>query len=230
MAKSKKNHAPEQLEAVENVLSRSEQFIEDNQKLLSNIVMVILIIVAAFLGVKRFYIKPLNEEASTQMYVAEQYFEADSFNLAMMGDGTNFGFIDIIDEYGITKSGNLAKYYAGISYLHLGDYEEAIKYLKKFKKKDMLTGAIAYGAIGDAYWELDETEKAISYYNKAANYKKNNFTSAIYLLKAGYAYESIDDYTNALKAYKNIKENYKESTEARNIDKNITKVELLLKQ
>ena len=230
MAKSKKDNAPNQLEAVESVLTKSEQFVEDNQKLLSNIVAILLILVATFLGVKRFYIKPLTEEAHSQMYVAEQYFEADSFNLALYGDGTNFGFIDIIDEYGITPSGNLSKYYAGISYLHLGEFDEAISYLKKFHKKDKLIGSVAYGAIGDAYWELDETDKAIKNYIKAADYNKNNFTSAIYLMKAGYAYESIEDYSNALNVYKMIQEEYKESTEARNIEKNITRVELLSKQ
>src|SRR3989304_212590 len=100
MAKKKSTQAPEQLEAFESALTRSERFIEDNQKILSTIVLVILGVVAVFLGVKRFYIKPLHEEALSQMFVAEQYFEADSFNLALMGDGSNYGFLDIIDEYG----------------------------------------------------------------------------------------------------------------------------------
>ena len=173
MAKKKSTQTPDQLEAVENVLTRTEQLVEDNQKLLSNIVMIILGGVALFMGIKKFYIKPLEEEALSQMYAAEQYFEIDSFNLALWGDGSNYGFIDIIDEYGLTKSANLAKYYSGISYLHLGDYEESIRYLKKFNLKDKLVGTVACGALGDAYWEIDETEKAIKFYLKASEYNKN---------------------------------------------------------
>ncbi len=230
MAKKKSTQAPGQLEAFESALTKTEQFFEDNQKILSTIVLIILGVVIVYMGFKKFYIKPLEEEAQSQMFVAEQYFEIDSFNLALLGDGSNYGFLDIVDEYGLTKSGNLAKYYAGVSFLQTGDYEEAIRYLKKFNQKDKLVGAIANGALGDAYWEIDEIEKAIKYYLKAANYNKNDFTSSIYLLKAGYAYESLGDYENALKLYQEIKEKFPESNEARNIDKDIIKAQILLEQ
>ena len=228
MSKKKTQQSSEQLEAVESALSRSEQFIEENQKIISIIVLSILGAVAIFMGIKRYYINPLENEAQTQMFVAEQYFETDSFDLALYGDGNYFGFVDIIDEYGVTKSGNLAKYYAGISYLKLGEYEDAISYLKKFNAKDKIVGAIKYGSMGDAYIELGDISKAIKLYNKAAEYNKNEFTSPIYLMKAGYAYESLGDYKSALNAYQIIKEEYPESTEGRNIEKYITRAELNL--
>jgi len=228
MSKKKTHQSSEQLEAVESALSKSERFIEENQKVISIVVLSILGAVALFMGIKRYYINPLEDEAQTQMFVAEQYFEADSFDLALYGDGNYFGFVDIIDEYGITKSGNLAKYYAGISYLKLGEYEEAKSYLKKFNATDKIVGAIKYGSIGDAYIELGDISKAIKLYNKAAEYNKNEFTSPIYLMKVGYAYESLGDYQSALKAYKTIKQEYPESTEGRNIEKFITRAELNL--
>ncbi len=228
MSKKKTNQSSEQLEVVENALSRSEQFIEENQKIITIVVLSILGLVAVIMGVKRYYINPLENEAQAQMFIAEQYFERDSFNLALYGDGNYFGFIDIIDEYGITKSGNLAKYYAGISYLNIGEYEDAISSLKKFKAKDKIVGAIKYGAMGDANMEIGEIDKAAKLYLKASDYNKNEFTSPIYLMKAGYAFESLGDYKAALKAYQTIKDKYSESNEGRNIEKYITRAELNL--
>jgi tetratricopeptide (TPR) repeat protein len=228
MAKNKAEGSTEQLESVESALTRTERFIEENQKILSIIAGAIIVIVAIYLGIKRFYIKPLEKEAQSQIFVAESYFERDSFNLALNGDGNNYGFIDVINEYGITPTGNLAKYYAGVSYLNIGQYEEAIKYLKKYKPKDKIVGAISYGATGDAYMQLGETQKAIKYYLKAAHYNKNKFTSPIYLMKAGYAFESLKEYKDALRVYKEIKNEFPESTEGRNIDKYITRVEVLI--
>ncbi len=217
------------LENVEQALTKTEQFIEDKSKLLTYIVLGVIIVVSAFLGFQRFYLAPLETEAQASMFVAEQYFEKDSFNLAINGDGNNWGFLDIIDEYGLTKSANLAKYYTGISYLHLGNYEEAITYLKKFKSKDMIVGTVALGAIGDAYAELNNNNKeAISYYEKAADRKANNFTTPIYLKKAAMLYELEGDNKSALKLYETIKNDYPETQEGKNAEKYIARVKGLL--
>ena len=153
MAKKKMKPASQGIEGVESALTKTERFIEENQKMLTYIVLGIVVIIAGYLGYHRFILGPTEVEAQSQMFVAEQYFEKDSFNLALYGDGNYFGFLDIIDEYGITKSKNLAFYYAGISFLNLGDYESAIDYLKKFDSDDKMVGPIASGAMGDAYFE-----------------------------------------------------------------------------
>jgi tetratricopeptide (TPR) repeat protein len=210
-------------EGVESALTRTEQFIEDNQKVISYVAAGVLLVVALFLSVQKFYIKPQNVEANAAMFVAEQYFQKDSFNLALNGDGNYLGFIDIIDNYGMTKAANLAHYYAGICYLNLGQYEDAISQLKKFGSGDQIVGPIAFGAIGDAYIELGQTEKGAKYYEKAAAKKDNEFTTPIYLFKAGQAYQSIGKNKKALKLYSTIKEKYSKSQEARQIDKYITR-------
>ncbi|NJK87388.1 MAG: tetratricopeptide repeat protein [Bacteroidales bacterium] len=115
---------------------------------------------------------PAEKDAQNEMFMAEKYFEADSFQLALEGDGSYLGFLDIIDEYSVTKSANLSHYYAGISYLHLGEYEDAIKHLKKFNANDVYISTIAIGAIGDAYQELGELDESVSFYLKAAERKK----------------------------------------------------------
>jgi len=224
MVSKNKGQGNQNLEVVENALSRTEQFIEDNSKLLTYIAIGIVVIFGGFIGVKKLVIAPVEREAASQMFMAEQYFEKDSFNLALNGDGNYLGFIDIIDEYKITKSANMAKYYTGISYLHLGQYAEAIEYLKKFNSSDEMIAPIAIGAIGDAYAELENASEAINHYVKAAQMRKNEFTSPIYLMKAGETLEETGDLVKALEFYETIKDEYPDSNEARQIDKYIQRV------
>jgi tetratricopeptide (TPR) repeat protein len=213
-------------DTVEQALSRSELYIEENKKSLTIIVAVIMVVVGGYLGYKRFILGPREIEAQTQMFRAEQYFEKDSFLLALNGDGDALGFIDIMDEYGVTESANLAQYYAGISYLRLGKYEDAVDHLKKFDSNDKLISVVAIGALGDAYVELGDLKKAVGFYEKAANKNKNELTSAIYLSKAGLVYEKLANYKKALAAYEKIKIEYPTSDEAREIDKYIEGVKV----
>lgn len=231
MAKTK-NEVPEgnKLESVENALSRTEQYIEENQKSLTIIVIAIAVIIAVYLGYKKFYLAPAEKNAQEEMFMAEKYFELDSFQLALDGDGSYLGFLDIINEYSVTKSANLSHYYAGVSYLRLGQYEDAIKHLKKFDSNDILVSTIALGAIGDAYVELGELDEAVSFFVKAAERKKNEFTSPIYLKKAGLVYENIGDLNKALDVYEKIEKLYPKSEEASDIQKYISKVKVKLNQ
>jgi len=217
-------------ENVENVLSKTENYIEENQKSLTVIVIVIAAIIAGYLGYKKLFLEPAEIEAQSEMFVAEQYFEQDSFRLALEGDGSYLGFADIIDEYGITKSANLAKYYAGICYLKLGEYEEAIEQLKKFDSDDILVASIALGAIGDAYIEVGEIEEGVEYYLKAAGRKQNDFTTSFYLKKAGLVYEELGNYKKALQVYEQIEKEFPKSDESRDIEKYITIVKTKLKK
>jgi tetratricopeptide (TPR) repeat protein len=222
MAK-KKQVSDAGLEGVEGALTKTEQFIEDNQKWIIRIITGILALLVIFIGAKRFYLNPLEEEAHGQMFVAEQYFEIDSFNLALYGDGNYSGFLQIIDDYGFTKAANLSKYYAGISFLKLGQFEDAIDYLQKFKSKDKMVAPIATGAIGDAYVELGETRKGLNHYLKAASLSDNNFTTPMFLMKAGQIYENLEDNKNALDIYEQIRKDYPDYSRRNNIEKYITR-------
>ena len=229
MAKIKKSQAPDRLEEVESALSRTERYIEENQKPLTIIILALVVVVIVFMGYKRFIVIPAEKEAQSQMFMAERYFEQDSFNLALYGDGNNLGMLDIIDDYGITKSSELAHYYAGVSFLNLGEFELAIKHLEKFSSNDKMIKLIAKGAIGDAYLELGEPSKAIGYYEKAATTEDNVFVNPIYLMKAGQVYESQEEFQKALETYQKIKDNYPESQEGQKIEKYIAKVKLRVK-
>jgi tetratricopeptide (TPR) repeat protein len=158
------------------------------------------------------------------MFMAEKYFEMDSITKALNGDGNYLGFLAIIDQYKFTKSANLSHYYAGICYLKKGEFQTAIDQLNKFSASDELVGPMAIGAIGDAYMELNNTDKAIEYYLKAADKRKNDLTSPMFLMKAGMAYEIEGKNDLALKTYTRIKTEFARTNEGREVDKYIAKL------
>ncbi len=227
MSKEKTTKANENLKEVEHALTTAELFFEKNAKLISIIFGAAVVLALLLLATHRFYTIPHEAKAKEQIFTAEQYFEKDSFNLALNGDGNYPGVLDIVDNYGRTPAGNLAKYYAGISYLHIGKYKEAIEYLENFKTDDLLLKPVATGAIGDAYAELGNKDKAIKYYTEASEMKSNKFTSPIYLLKAGRMYEMMGNKEKALSNYQIIKDKYNDSNEARLADKYIARLTAL---
>lgn len=224
----KKTEQVDNLQELESALTKTEQFIEDNQKIISYVVGAILLVVGGYLGFNKFYLQPKEDEAVSQMFMAENYFEKDSFNLAINGDGNYLGFLDIIDDYGITKAANRANYYTGVSYLHLGQYEEALDYLNSFKTDDLLLAPVAEGAKGDAYRELGDSDSALKQYKKAYSASDNEITTPIYMMKAAQLLESMDELEDALALYKDIKAKYPTSTEGTNAERYIARVEIKL--
>ena len=226
----KKNKPTEQSEknivAVEEALSKSEQFIERNQNILIGVVAIIVLIIGGYIGYTRFILEPREQNARAEMFMAEKFFEQDSLRLALEGDGANLGFLDIISDFRMTKTANLARYYAGVSLLNLGEYQEAIDHLKKFRKRDQMLGAMAYGAIGDAYLQLDDNSNAVRYYRRAANHQPNPLTTPAFLLKMGMVYELKGEYENALEAYRTIQQEYANTNEGRNIERFIARAEM----
>ena len=227
MAKKNSPQA-DNLQGLESALTRTEQFIEDNQKIIIYVIGAIIVVVGGYLGFNKLYLQPKEDEARSQMFMAESYFEKDSFNLAVNGDGNYLGFLDIIDDYGITKTANRAKYYTGISYLYMGQYEEALDYLNSFKTKDLLLAPVSEGAKGDAYLEIGDNDKALKQYNKAIALSDNELTTPVYMMKAANMLESMDKMKEALSLYESIKTKYPNSEEGMNVDRYIARVKIKL--
>jgi tetratricopeptide (TPR) repeat protein len=220
-----KNKTEDQFAQIEETLSKTEQFIEENQKSLMTIIGAIVGIVALFSVYQNFYIEPMEKEAQAEMYMAELYFQKDSFNLALNGDGQYLGFLDIADDYSSTNVGQLANYYAGLSYLHTADYDNAIEYLGDFSSDDIILSSLALGCMGDAYMELGDTDAALDAYADAVNNSANDFTAPRYMMKQAMIYTSIGDNNKALDLFKAIQSDYKTSREANGVEKYIARVE-----
>jgi len=226
----KVSHGDENLEAIEHSLTNAETLIQKYQKPLVYGFAAVILVVASYFAYQNWYKAPLEDEAQSQMFVAVQYFEQDSLSMALNGDGNNLGLLDLEDRYGSTKAGNLARYYIGLSYLYSDMYEEAISYLKKYSPADKLSKALSLGNIGDAYSELKEYGNAVSYYKKAANAANSRLTAPRYLMKAGLVLEVEGKYAEAAKLYEQIKKNFPDTSEGREVDKYIARAQLLAEQ
>lgn len=213
---------------VEQAFSKTELFIENNKKSLAIIIGAIVVLVGGYLAYKYWYVAGEESKAQAEMFRAEQYFEKDSIDKAMNGDGNMVaGFTQIAEDYSVTPSGNLAEYYLGMCLLKKGQFEEAINHLQSFDGKDQIVGPIATGAIGDANLELGKTEDAITYYLKAAEQNNNNFTTPVFLKKAAMANEDKGNYADAVKLYERIKNEFPETMEGKDMEKYIARAKAM---
>ena len=214
---------------LDETASKTEKIVSKYQNIIIGVIVLIIIGVLGYLGYNKFIIQPQQEEASNEMSQSQMYFdmalestqakEKDSlFTLAINGAQGKFGFTDIAEEYSATKAGDLANYYAGISYLNIGEYQKAIQYLEAFKADDEMLSTFAIGAIGDAFLQLEQKEDALEYYEKAAKHRKNNYTSPKYMFKAAITAMDLKDADIALKHLNTIKNNYPDSEEAKKLE------------
>ena len=209
-------------ENLEQTVSATEQFYNENKKTIWGVVAAVLVIGLGILAYNKFVYQPKCEEAKQQAYPAEMSFQAGEYELALNGDGNNLGFADIISDYG-TKAGKAVYLYAGICELQLGNNEEALSYLKKYNGKEPILAARAKACEGDAYVALGDYEAAVRSYKAAVNVADNIFAAA-YLLKEGSALEALNRKEEALACYKTIEDKYPQSLEAYDIAKNIARV------
>ncbi len=213
MAKEERENQEQQQVEESKGASVAQDFIERNKNLVQYVGGTLAaIIVLGFFGYN--YFTGQNQEAQEEMFRAVFYFEKDSLDLALYGDGDiTLGFEDIVDDYGYTEAGNLAKYYAGACHLKMGNFEEAVDFLKDFSGDDLFVQARAYCLIGDAYMEMDEFGDAIDYYKRASDYKPNKSFTPMYLMKLGLAYETVNNWEAAAEAYGRIISEFPGSTE-----------------
>ena len=211
---------------LDETASITEDWVAKNQKIIIGLVAAVALFTIGYLAYQRFIAAPQQEEAANEMFVAQQNFQkatdgvaSDSlYKLSLNGSEGKFGFLKIADEYSGTDAGNLANYYAGIAYLNTGKYTEAIDYLSKFKSDDIVLGALAKGAIGDAYSQKNQPKEALENYLKAAESNKNDFTTPRFLLKAGKTALALGNKADALKYFTDIKDNFEGTPEAASVD------------
>lgn len=221
-----KSATAEVFSTLDESASRSEQWVSRNQNFILGAIGVIAIGVLGYLAYYQFVQNPKEESAANELFYPQQYFdqalnstEKDSlFNLALNGAEGKYGFLDIIEEYSGTKAANMASYSAGMAYLNMKQYQEAIRHLEQFSSDDAILGSLAKGGIGDAFMQLDQSGDALEYYEKALNHSNNDFTTPKYLYKAGLTALELGQKDKALGYFRRIKDEYPDSQPAQTID------------
>lgn len=232
MSKSRKAHRREKKskefyenpEVLAEKISKTEEFFVKNKVWSLSITAIVTLLIISFF-VYKYYMVNQNELAQADMFQAVFYFEQDSLDLALNGDGNNFGFRDIVKEYSGTEAANLSNFYSGVIHLKKGNYKVAILYFEDFSSSDLLVQSRAYSLIGDAYMEQGDFDNAVDKYNKAANHNANEYFAPIYLKKAAVAYEKLEQWEGAKGCYQKIVSDYKSSTEYQSAQKHLARLD-----
>ena len=220
----------ETLVDIAQVRNQASSFFEHYQKPILGVLIGAAVIFGAWYAYKNLYVGPRQKRAVEQMYQAEQQFEKDSFALALTNPGGGFsGFLDIISSYSGTPAANMAKYYAGVSYLNLGQFENATKYLGEFSASGDVAPIMKNGALGDAYSELNKMDEAMGYYKKAVSSGDHELLTAYYLKKVAMLSEKSGDFAGAKEAYQTLKEKYSRSPDGRDADKFLERISAKVK-
>ena len=219
---------PAHLEEEKNPLAEIENVWERYGKQASYVLLTIIVLIGGYLAYRNFVAEPKEKAATEAMFHAEEYYRLDSTRLALNGDNINAGFLKVISKYSGTKAANLASFYAGSCYLKLGDFNNAVKYLKDFTTPVKQLQERAFGLLGDAYSEQNQKEEAAEQYKKAGTYfEKDELFSPEYLFRSAYLYESMGKTQDAIAMYKLIKDKYPTSQRGADIDKYLARLGVL---
>ncbi len=229
----KQSSTAEVFETLDVTANRTESIVAKYQNYILSTMVVVVLISLGYLGYENFVEEPKSIEAASELNRAQYYFDlalnsnnADSLYIrALNGGDGRYGFLDIIENYGGTPAAKLATYSAGMSYLNIKDYENAIKYLDRFDSDDVMLGALAKGAIGDAFANLGQKNEAFDYYVKAFNMSDNNYSAPKYLFKASIIGSEIGKNSSSIKFLKRIKNQYPNAFEADILDLHIGRIE-----
>ena len=222
MAKRKKSkkQAEETLVDLVEARNNAQDFLDTNQNLIFGILAGVVVLIGGFLAYQNFVVAPKEKAAVAAMWKAENQFYQDSFALALTNQAGGYDGLQVLtEEYGGVPSGSAANYNAGISYLHLGQYEAAISYLKDVKASGEVMPIMKNGAIGDCYSELENYDQAKSYYKKAINAGENEAVTPVYMLRYGMLCEKLGDTNEAIKTYESIVSEYPAATQTRDAKK-----------
>lgn len=213
-----KEQAPLTIEEV----SKTEAFFDKYKKALIYGIVAIIVIIAGVIVYNTYVAGPREDKASTILAKGQDYFAQGQFDKALKGDGNYLGFVTIASDYSGTDAGNLANLYAGLCYAQTGKWTEAAQYLEKYSPADdQMVSPAAQGALGNAYANLKQYDKAVETLKKAAKMADNNSLSPTFLIQAGEILESQGKKEEALKLYQQVKADYVNSMAYQTIDKYI---------
>ena len=222
---TKQDELKQQEAAIGEAVSKTEAFFENHSKAFVWGIVALFVVVGGVYGYRKLVVEPNAEKASELIAEAQYRFEqaTPDYELALNGDENGAGFLDVIEQYGSTPAGNLAKHYAGICYLKSGDLENAAAYLAKFSPVKGLPGEVVnaqnLGLQGDIAVENGDYEAAVKLFAKAVKASDNLYTTPLYLRKQGLALKALGRNAEANAAFEKILAAYPASIDAREAEK-----------
>ena len=199
--------------AQEQQVTKTEAFFEKNKKAIIIAVVAIIVIVVGAILFNNYYLEPRTNEASTELAKSQELFDQQQYDKALVG------FQKVASDYSSTDAGNLAQLYIGLCQAQQGKWQEAVNALESFSSKgDQMISPAAEGALGNAYANLKQLDKAVEHLKKAAEMADNNSLSPTFLIQAGEILESQGKKDEALKLYQEVKEKYFNSMQYQSID------------
>jgi len=218
------NKAANQKNVEFDELTSTEGFFDKYKNILIYSGIGIVVVFLGIVGYQKFVYGPKEIESQEVLTDALYDFDKDSLTTAAQGTADYMGFEEIADEYSGTSGGDIANYSMGIISMEKGDFELALDYFQQCDFEDVMIGNMNIGLQGDCYVELGDYETAVELFEKAAAREPNEFTTPMYLKKAGLTYEELGDLDKANIAYTKIKDEYAQSSEGADIDKYIARV------
>lgn len=226
--KSTNSHNQNEWEKIDQAVVGSGQFVDKNFNKILAAIAILVVVVCGYLAYSHFIVAPKLKEAQEAMFKGEQYYRAGRDSIAVFGDANGYiGFEGIIDQYGSTDAGNIAKLYAAISYARMNKFDKALEYAKAFNANDEILQYLAQGTVGDCLVNTGKAEEAIPYFLKAAKGTDNMIQSPIMYKKAGLIYRDLSQHDKVIEVFTIIKNSYMNSPLAQEADKYIEEAELL---
>mgnify|MGYP000860099521 FL=1 len=212
--------------ADQEVVDKAIGFWEKNSKKIITVSVAIIVVVGGYLGYKNIIQLPKEQKANEELFAAENNFRKDSFNLALNGSGSTPGFLKVISKYSGTKAANLAHYYAGASYLQMGEFQKAVDQLNDFSAKGAKqVEAKAEGLLGDAYAELKKNDDAIAHYkNEGTIFEEDQALSSEYLFRGAMLSEMTGKTDQAIELYQILKDKYPRTDKGFIVDKYLARL------
>ena len=210
----------------QEVVDKAIGFWENNSKKIITVSVAIIVVVGGYLGYKNLIQLPKEQKANEELFAAENNFRKDSFNLALNGSGSTPGLLKVISKYSGTKAANLAHYYAGASYLQMGEYQKAVDQLSDFSANGAKqVEAKAEGLLGDAYAELKKNDDAIAHYKNAGTiFREDQAISSEYLFRGAMLSEMTGKTDQAIELYQILKDKYPRTDKGFIVDKYLARL------
>ena len=210
----------------QEIVDKAIGFWEKNSNKIITVSLAVIVVVGGYLGYKNLIQLPKEQKANEELFAAENNFRKDSFNLALNGSGSTLGFLKVISKYSGTNAANLAHYYAGASYLQMGEFQKAVDQLSDFSAKGAKqVEAKAEGLLGDAYAELKKNDDAIAHYKNAGTiFEEDQAISSEYLFRGAMLSEMTGKTDQAIELYQILKDKYPRTDKGFIVDKYLARL------